>query len=165
MKKNFVSRGFLPQNMGCVADHCASDASRRLSFYYFGNNICQSRHSRESGNHELDWMPDQSLPRTRSGVRHDIRYLMAREMIDPERCGQRRAVACPLHTVVRSFLVLSLKVVTPVKTGVQCFCNPLKSLDSGFHRNDDSWAFLTFDEFGHSSVIMPYGNLAFVNSR
>jgi len=34
-----------------------------------------------------------------------------------------------------------------VKTGVQCFCNPLKSLDSGFHRNDDSWAFLTFDEF------------------
>jgi len=43
--------------------------------------------------------------------------------------------------------VLSSKVVTPVKTGVQCFCNPLKSLDSGFHRNDDSWAFLTFDEF------------------
>jgi transposase-like protein len=33
-----------------------------------------------------------------------------------------------------------------VKTGVQCFCNALKSLDSGFHRNDDSWAFLTFDE-------------------
>ena len=28
-------------------------------------------------------------------------------------------------------LVLSSKVVTPVKTGVQCFCNPLKSLDSG----------------------------------
>jgi len=44
-------------------------------------------------------------------------------------------------------LMLSSKVVTPVKTGVQCFCNPLKSLDSGFHRNDDSWAFLTFDEF------------------
>jgi len=44
-------------------------------------------------------------------------------------------------------MVLSSKVVTPVKTGVQCFCNPLKSLDSGFHRNDDSWAFLTFDEF------------------
>jgi len=33
-----------------------------------------------------------------------------------------------------------------VKTGVQFFYNPLKSLDSGFHRNDDSWAFLTFDE-------------------
>jgi len=32
-------------------------------FYYSGNNICQSRHSRESGNPELDWMPDQ--------VRHD----------------------------------------------------------------------------------------------
>jgi hypothetical protein len=28
-------------------------------------------------------------------------------------------------------IVLSSKVVTPVKTGVQCFCNPLKSLDSG----------------------------------
>jgi len=40
----------------------------------------------------------------------------------------------------------SSKVVTPVKTGVQCFCNTLKSLDSGFHRNDDSWAFSTFDE-------------------
>ena len=38
------------------------------------------------------------------------------------------------------------KVVTPVKTGDQCFCNALKSLDSGFHRNDDSWAFSTFDE-------------------
>ena len=43
--------------------------------------------------------------------------------------------------------MLSSKVVTPVKTGVQCFCNHLKSLDSGFHRNDDSWAFLTFNEF------------------
>jgi hypothetical protein len=32
-----------------------------------GNNICQSCHSRESGNPELDWMPDQ--------VRHDIRYV------------------------------------------------------------------------------------------
>jgi hypothetical protein len=27
--------------------------------YYSGNNISQSRHSRESGNPELDWMPDQ----------------------------------------------------------------------------------------------------------
>jgi len=33
-----------------------------------------------------------------------------------------------------------------VKTGVQCFRNTLKSLDSGFHRNDDSWAFSTFYE-------------------
>ena len=40
----------------------------------------------------------------------------------------------------------SSKVVTPVKTGVQCFCNMLKYLDSGFHRNDDFWAFSTFDE-------------------
>jgi hypothetical protein len=52
----------------------------------------------------------------------------------------------------------SSKVVTPVKTGVQCFCNTLKSLDSGFHRNDDSLAFLTFDEFvkddrHHSEVL------------
>jgi len=45
-----------------------------------------------------------------------------------------------------SRLMTSSKVVTPVKTGVQCFCNTLKSLDSGFHRNDDSWAFSTFDE-------------------
>jgi hypothetical protein len=28
------------------------------------------------------------------------------------------------------------KAVTPVKTGVQCFCNALKFLDSGFRRND-----------------------------
>jgi len=35
-----------------------------LQRYYSGNNICQSRHSRESGNPELAWMPDQ--------VRHDI---------------------------------------------------------------------------------------------
>ena len=33
-----------------------------------------------------------------------------------------------------------------MKTGVQCFCNALKSLASGFHRNDDSWAFSTFYE-------------------
>jgi hypothetical protein len=33
-----------------------------------------------------------------------------------------------------------------VKTGVQYFCNMLKFLDSGVHRNDDSWAFSTFDE-------------------
>jgi hypothetical protein len=33
-----------------------------------------------------------------------------------------------------------------VKTGVQCFCNALKFLDSGVHRNDDSWAFSTFDK-------------------
>ena len=43
-------------------------------------------------------------------------------------------------------MTLSYKVVTPVKTGVQCFCNALKSLASGFHRNDDSWAFSTFYE-------------------
>ena len=53
----------------------------------------------------------------------------------------------PIFEIAYQDMVLSSKVVTPVKTGVQCFCNPLKSLDSGFHRNDDSWAFLTFDEF------------------
>ena len=31
---------------------------------------------------------------------------------------------------------LMLEVVTPVKTGVQIICKPLKSLDSGFCRND-----------------------------
>ncbi len=49
----------------------------------------------------------------------------------------------------------SSRVVAPVKTGVQYFCNALKSVDSGacpglrsgIHRNDDSWAFLTFGEF------------------
>jgi hypothetical protein len=30
----------------------------------------------------------------------------------------------------------SQKVVTPVKTGVQRICNELKTLDSGFRRND-----------------------------
>jgi predicted RNA binding protein YcfA (HicA-like mRNA interferase family) len=58
-----------------------------------------------------------------------------------------RYTTIPNHTgdmpqgTLRAILMLSSKVVTPVKTGVQCFCNPLKSLDSGFHRNDDSWAF------------------------
>jgi hypothetical protein len=41
-------------------------------------------------------------------------------------------------------MTLSSKVVTPVKTGVQCFCKVLKFPDSGFHQNDDSWAFSTF---------------------
>jgi len=33
-----------------------------------------------------------------------------------------------------------------VKTGVQCFFNQLKLLDSGFRRNNDLSAFLTFYE-------------------
>jgi hypothetical protein len=33
--------------------------------------------------------------------------------------------------------MVSSKIVTPVKTGVQCLCDRMKSLDSGFHRNDD----------------------------
>jgi len=51
----------------------------------------------------------------------------------------------PIFEIAYQDMVLSSKVVTPVKTGVQCFCNPLKSLDSGacpglrsgVHRNDD----------------------------
>jgi hypothetical protein len=42
------------------------------------------------------------------------------------------------------------KVVTPVKTGVQYFCNTLKFLDSGVHRNDVFWAFSTFDQIINS---------------
>jgi hypothetical protein len=58
--------------------------------------------------------------------------------------------------------MLSSKVVTPVKTGVQCFCNHLKSLDSGFHRNDDSWAFLTFNEFVIIEKGMIYAPIYFI---
>ena len=35
-------------------------------------------------------------------------------------------------------------MVAPVKTGVQMVCNCLKSLDSGFRRNDGKRYFLTF---------------------
>jgi hypothetical protein len=41
----------------------------------------------------------------------------------------------------------SLKVVTPVKTGVQHFCNTLKFLDSGVHRNDGFGAFAISGHF------------------
>ena len=34
-----------------------------------------------------------------------------------------------------------------MKTGVQCFYNYLKFLDSGFRRNDDHKAFSTFYDF------------------
>jgi hypothetical protein len=40
-----------------------------------------------------------------------------------------------------------VKVVSPVKTGVQCFYNYLKLLDSGFRRNDDISLFSTFYDF------------------
>ena len=36
----------------------------------------------------------------------------------------------------KNLLMASRKVVTPVKTGVHRFCNSLKTLDSGFRRND-----------------------------
>ena len=130
MKNYFVSRGFLPQSMGCVTEHRASDVSRRLSFYYSDNNMSKPPLLRKSDKSVMisaitifmtSWCPTEhgGLPRkresrigldagskpppNRSGVRHDIRYLMAGEMIDPERCAQRRAAACPLHPVVRSF--------------------------------------------------------------
>jgi hypothetical protein len=34
-------------------------------------------------------------------------------------------------------MMITQKVVTPVKTGVQNFCNYPKTLDSGIHRNDE----------------------------
>ena len=36
------------------------------------------------------------------------------------------------------------KVVTPVKTGVQCLCKCLKFLDSGLRRNDEKQKIWTF---------------------
>jgi hypothetical protein len=39
-----------------------------------------------------------------------------------------------------------VKVVTPVKTGVQGIHDALKTLDSGFRRNDGTGAFSTFYE-------------------
>jgi hypothetical protein len=41
-------------------------------------------------------------------------------------------------------LMVSKKIVTPVKTGVQRFYNYLKRLDSGFSRNDENVQFLNF---------------------
>jgi len=43
-------------------------------------------------------------------------------------------------------MVSQKKVVTPVKTGVQLFLNYLKTLDSGFRRNDAVAQFLIFHE-------------------
>ena len=43
--------------------------------------------------------------------------------------------------------MVSKKVVTPVKTGVQRACSSLKELDSGFRRNDRKVCFPTFFEF------------------
>jgi len=43
-------------------------------------------------------------------------------------------------------LMLSQKVVTPVKTGVQPFRNFLKTLDSGFRRNGEMPLFFLFCE-------------------
>jgi len=40
--------------------------------------------------------------------------------------------------------MVSQKVVTPVKTGVQGIYNCCKELDSGFRRNDGKTYFLTF---------------------
>ncbi len=47
-----------------------------------------------------------------------------------------------------------------MKTGVQCFCNTVKSLDSGFHRNDDSWAFSTFYEVARFESFEKYHHFA-----
>ena len=45
-----------------------------------------------------------------------------------------------------SSLTTSSKVVIPVKTGIQCFYNMLKFLDTGVHRYDDVGEFSIFDE-------------------
>jgi len=41
-------------------------------------------------------------------------------------------------------MMTTQKIVTPVKTGVQNFCNYSKSLDSGIRRNDEKSQFLPF---------------------
>ena len=51
----------------------------------------------------------------------------------------------PLLVLFR-LLMRSLKVVTPVKAGVQGIRNELKRLDSGFRRNDRKARFPTFCE-------------------
>jgi len=43
-------------------------------------------------------------------------------------------------------LMVALEVVTPVETGLQNFLKSLKTLDSGFRRNDRKRRFLTFYE-------------------
>jgi len=42
--------------------------------------------------------------------------------------------------------MISQKVVTPVKTGVQVFYNQLNLLDSDFRRNDENGLWATFCE-------------------
>ena len=64
----------IPELVDAIAAHFAKEGADDRSVlpyqkkpvcpnYYSGNNICQSRHSRESGNPKPHWMPDQ--------VRHD----------------------------------------------------------------------------------------------
>ena len=45
-----------------------------------------------------------------------------------------------------SNMMVSQKLVTPVKTGVQRLCNCFNILDSGVRRNDEKRAFGTFCE-------------------
>jgi hypothetical protein len=47
-----------------------------------------------------------------------------------------------------------VKVVTPVKTGVQCFRNYLRSLDSGFRRNDDHQPLSTIYNFIRHGIMI-----------
>jgi hypothetical protein len=42
-----------------------------------------------------------------------------------------------LVNIGASTVMVSQKVVTPVKTGVTTFCNYLKTQDSGIRRNDE----------------------------
>ena len=55
-------------------------------------------------------------------------------------------------TGIYSIIIAALaKVVIPVKTGIQRFCNTLKRLDSHFRGNDK---LLFFKTFARSSIVL-----------
>jgi len=60
--------------------------------------------------------------------------------------GQKTERVVSIERFAEPFLMLSQKVVTPVKTGVQPFHNFLKTLDSGFRRNGEMPLFFLFCE-------------------
>ena len=59
----------------------------------------------------------------------------------------------------KPILMVSQKVVTPLKNGVQEFGNLLITLDSGFRRNDVMRAILTFYECINIAVVGAYPKL------
>ncbi|MCL4471324.1 MAG: ribonuclease HepT family protein [Sulfuricella sp.] len=54
------------------------------------------------------------------------------------------------------------KLVIPAKAGIQCFCNILKFLDSGFRRND---GFLPFWTFATASYVQDIAFEQFIVER